>query len=133
MAPVKGSEESLAYARLLLQMDELKSQSQVGPQIEQVSLGRIGPLKAIISILGLPVEEKEDYFERTPWVTWSLIVLCTLVSLWGFQQYGFRPSEFQLQYRSFSTDQTLRHDHFVFLSRGMASLGQQYVFPVGLR
>jgi membrane associated rhomboid family serine protease len=40
--------------------------------------------KALVTIVGLPVEEEPDHFNAKPWITWLVIALCFAVSLWSF-------------------------------------------------
>ena len=40
--------------------------------------------KALVTIVGLPVEEEPDQFNARPWVTWLILALCFAVSIWSF-------------------------------------------------
>ncbi len=56
--------------------------------------------KAIPAFLGFPVESEANPVSRRPWVTWSLALLITALSVWAFsdleqavQSFGFIPAE----------------------------------------
>jgi membrane associated rhomboid family serine protease/Zn-finger nucleic acid-binding protein len=40
--------------------------------------------KTMMALVGLPVEQDNDFFHRAPYVTWILIFLCCLCSIWAF-------------------------------------------------
>jgi len=75
------------YADALLAMQEEARRTQ---NLYQVSPPVDTPLhKLILAMIGIPVEEESDHFATAPWVTWMIVVVCTVVSWIAFDHMEF--------------------------------------------
>jgi membrane associated rhomboid family serine protease/Zn-finger nucleic acid-binding protein len=50
--------------------------------------------KTVIALIGLPVEQDNDFFHRTPWLTWTMIFLCSVSSLLAFSNMEYALAQF---------------------------------------
>lgn len=80
---------SLAYARVLLQMEMDKQTADAKGTAERISFGTVSPWKHMVALLGVPAEEDTDFFLIQPWITWLMIILCLLISQWAFRHPDF--------------------------------------------
>lgn len=74
--------ETLEWARAMIAEQNKMEVARKTTSIESVSSPSV--LKAVLSFLGLPVEEDHDYFSSEPWVTWLLITACCILGVWLF-------------------------------------------------
>ncbi len=50
--------------------------------------------KTLITLVGLPVEQDNDFFHRTPWLTWTIMGLCIVCSTLAFQNMDYALKQF---------------------------------------
>lgn len=81
-------EVTRAYARAMLSMQKEKENLDSSLNFEAAQNPAIWKIGA--AIVGLPVEEKRDYYLETPWATWTLIALCVVATAYGLSSEAGR-------------------------------------------
>lgn len=50
--------------------------------------------KTLVTLIGLPVEQDNDFFHRTPWLTWTMILICSISSILAFTNMEYALAQF---------------------------------------
>jgi membrane associated rhomboid family serine protease/Zn-finger nucleic acid-binding protein len=87
-----GRTATLEHARARVAIDNQIQSAKSGGWTDAAHDLPLG--KTLLTFINLPVEEEKDFFHSRPWVTWSLIAACTVVTIFGFYNRDFMLANF---------------------------------------